>query len=80
VLPIGSHEAVTSVLPITTFNTSEEVHLVLLTERGKVKKTPLKAFESISNRGLVIISLEEGDALRWARLCSPQDEVLIATK
>jgi DNA gyrase subunit A len=80
VLPIGSQEAVTSVIPVVTFDTAEESHLVLLTERGFAKKTPLKAFESISNRGLIIISLEDGDALRWARLCVPQDEILIATK
>lgn len=103
VLPVGSQEAVSSVIPVASFGTSEgvppggvvdghgegegedkveegEMHLVLLTEQGYVKKTPLKAFRSINSRGLTIISLKEGDRLRWVRLCAPQDEVLIATR
>ena len=55
-------------------------HLVLMTTQGIVKRTPLRAFKSISSRGLTIISLEMGDKLKWARLCGPEDDVLIATK
>jgi DNA gyrase subunit A len=88
VLPISPQDRVTTVIPVRSFGTSDvtnsteeaEANLVLLTERGYVKKTPLKAFQSISSRGLTIISLQKGDALRWARLCGPRDEVLIATR
>ncbi len=55
-------------------------HLVLMTTQGIVKRTPLRAFKSISSRGLTIISLEMGDKLKWARHCGPEDDVLIATK
>jgi len=55
-------------------------HLVLMTTQGYIKRTPLKAFQSISNRGLTILSLGEGDKLKWARLCGSQDDILIATK
>jgi len=79
VLPISQEERVTTVLPVDSFKDEEE-HLVLLTKRGFVKKTPLKAFETISQRGLVIISLEEGDSLSWARRCLPHEEILIATR
>ena len=96
VLPINSDEVVTSVIPVDSFagrnsgggvdgagkeeQEQEQEHLVLLTSNGFVKKTPLKAFESISARGLIIISLEEADSLRWARRCLPHEEVLIATR
>jgi DNA gyrase subunit A len=88
VLPISPQDRVTTVIPVRSFGTSDvtnsteeaETNLVLLTERGYVKKTPLKAFQSISRRGLTIISLQKGDALRWARLCGPRDELLIATR
>jgi len=79
VLPISQAEHVTSVIDVDSFDDTDE-HLVLLTRNGYCKKTPLKAFQSMSQRGLVIISLEEGDSLKWARRCLPQDEVLIATK
>ena len=55
-------------------------HLVLMTAQGYIKRTPLKAFQSISNRGLTIISLTQGDKLKWARLCGSQDDLIIATK
>lgn len=55
-------------------------HLVLMTAQGYIKRTPLKAFQSISSRGLMIISLGQGDKLKWARLCGSQDDLLIATK
>lgn len=58
----------------------DDEFLTLLTEKGFIKKTPLKAFKSISSRGLIIIGLEDGDSLRWARICKMDDEVLIATK
>lgn len=80
VLPINSDEIVTSVIPVDSFNANENEHLVLLTSHGFVKKTPMKAFESISARGLIIISLEDTDSLRWARRCLPHEEVLIATR
>jgi len=78
VLPITGDETVTSVIPVSEF--SEDQHLVLLTQQGFVKKTPLKAFKSISTRGLIIIGLGDGDSLRWARICKTEEEVLIATR
>ena len=51
---------VTSVIPVDSYAREDE-HLVLMTSKGFVKKTPLKAFQSISARGLIIISLGEWD-------------------
>ena len=79
ILPFSAQERVTSVIPIETFDREDE-HLVLLTKFGFVKKTPLKSFKNISARGLIIISLTEGDSLGWSRRCLPHEEVLIATK
>ena len=78
VLPITAEEKVTSVISVDVFG--EEESLVLLTKKGYVKKTPLKAFQSVSARGLIIISLGEGDALSWARRCQPEEQLLFATK
>lgn len=78
VLPIGGDEEVTSLIPIDKFR--EEESLILLTSNGYVKKTPIDAFQSVSQRGLTIISLGEDDSLRWARRCNQTDEILIATR
>ena len=79
VLPINSEEKVTSVIPIESFDREDE-HLVLLTKNGFVKKTKMSNFKSVSARGLIIISLSEGDSLGWTRRCVPDEEVMIATR
>lgn len=78
VLPIGSSETITSVIPVDKFN--EDEYLLLLTQHGFIKKTKLKAFQSITARGLTIISLGENDKLKWSRRCKDEDDVLICTK
>lgn len=81
VLPIASAMAtVTSVIPVGAKSFGDDDFLVLLTAQGFVKKTPLKAFENVTARGLTMISLGENDSLRWARKCKPQEDVLMATR
>ena len=51
----------------------------MLTSKGYIKRTTLSAFANIRVNGLIAISLEEGDALRWVRLALPGDSVLIGS-
>ena len=76
-LPIPREEAITSLLAVSTFGTEEQ--LVMLTSKGYIKRTTLSAFANIRVNGLIAISLEEGDALRWVRLALPGDSVLIGS-
>lgn len=78
VLPISPEDQITSVIPIDNFG--DDDFLILLTSLGFVKRTPIKAFESMSQRGLVIISLRDNDSLRWVRSCKSSDEVVVATR
>ena len=50
-LPIEAQETIATVLPVSEF--SDDTFLVLLTKQGWIKKTPLKAFERITARGLI---------------------------
>ena len=76
-LPIPREEAITSLLAVDNF--SDDRQLVMLTSGGFVKRTLLSAFANIRSNGLIAISLEEGDALRWVRLAIPGDSVLIGS-
>ena len=76
-LPIEPTEAIATVLPVSDFSTS--VFLLLLTRHGWIKKTPLHAFNKITARGLIAVSLGEGDALVRASLCSADDSVLLCS-
>jgi DNA gyrase subunit A len=76
-LPIPREEAITSLLAVSSFGEDEQ--LVMLTSKGYIKRTTLSAFANIRVNGLIAISLEEGDALRWVRLALPGDSVLIGS-
>jgi DNA gyrase subunit A len=76
-LPIPREEAITSLLAVDNFG--DDRQLVMLTSGGFVKRTLLSAFANIRSNGLIAISLEEGDALRWVRLAIPGDSVLIGS-
>lgn len=77
-LPIGSGERITSIIAVGEFE--ENQYLIMLTEKGYIKKTPLAAFKNVRNKGLIAISLEQDDQLRWVRLAKQEDSILIGTK
>ncbi|WP_052050063.1 DNA gyrase subunit A [Leptolyngbya sp. KIOST-1] len=77
-LPIPKEEAITSVLAVREF--TDEEYLVMLTQGGFVKKTALSAFSNIRTNGLIAISLEEGDQLKWVRLARNTDSILIGSR
>ena len=78
VLPISREEDITSLLALSDF--SEDHYLLMLTQAGFIKRTPLNAFSNIRVNGLIAIHLEEGDALRWVRLARVGDSVLIGSQ
>jgi len=77
-LPIESTEVISTILSVDAF--SEDVFLVLLSRNGYIKKTPLAAFGSINARGLIALSLEDGDDLLGASLCRANDSVLLCSE
>lgn len=77
-LPIPAEEKITSLVPVSEF--TDEEYLVMLTGKGYIKKTALSAFSNIRANGLIAISLEEGDRLRWVRRARPEDSIIIGTR
>ena len=77
-LPIPKEEKITSIVPVSEFTRDE--YLVMLTKGGNIKKTELAAFSNIRANGLIAISLEEGDRLRWVRRAKAEDSVIIGSR
>jgi DNA gyrase subunit A len=77
-LPISHEEKITSIIPVTEFTSDE--YLVMLTQKGYIKKTELAAFSNIRANGLIAISLEDGDQLRWVRRARVEDSIMISTR
>jgi DNA gyrase subunit A len=77
-LPIPKEEKITSIVPVSEFSSDE--YLVMLTKGGNIKKTELAAFSNIRSNGLIAISLEEGDQLRWVRRARAEDSILVGSR
>jgi DNA gyrase subunit A len=77
-LPIPKEERITSIVPVSEFSSDE--YLVMLTKGGYIKKTELSAFSNIRANGLIAISLEEGDQLRWVRRSRVEDSIIIGSR
>ncbi|MFQ6098241.1 MAG: DNA gyrase subunit A, partial [Armatimonadota bacterium] len=78
-LQLESGEHVTAVVPVKGF--SGGGYLVMATEKGVVKKTELEAFDTpLKSRGIIAITIDKGDALRWVRWTNGKRDVLITTR
>jgi DNA gyrase subunit A len=58
---------------------TEQQHLILLTQQGRIKRLPLTELTEITARGLTIGKLKAGDLLFWAGLATADTELAIAT-
>lgn len=58
---------------------SDGSFLFLTTRGGTVKKTALKEFENIRRNGIIAIKLTGKDELKWVKLTSGRDDIIIAT-
>ena len=76
-LQLQPEENVSSVINVT--KSMAGGHLLMCTVRGVVKKTPFEQYQNVRQSGLIAIRLDEGDELKWIRMTSGEDEVVIST-
>ena len=78
VLSLKPEEKITSVIPVREFD--ERRNLLMATQHGVVKKTPLVDYSRPKQGGIIGINLDEGDTLIDVVLTQPGDEVILSTK
>ncbi len=76
-LQLQPEEKVSSVINISKQNNGG--HLLMCTVRGVVKKTAFEAYQNVRQSGLIAINLDDGDELKWIKMTSGDNEVLIST-
>lgn len=77
-LQLQPEEIISSVINISK-KSSDAKNLIMCTVRGVVKKTPFEQYKNVRNSGLIAINLDKGDELKWIRMTSGEDEVVIST-
>jgi DNA gyrase subunit A len=80
VLSLKPDEKIASVVPVRSFEGNGERHLLMATQRGIVKKTPLADYSRPKSGGIIGISLDEGDRLIGVALTHAGDEILLCTR
>jgi len=76
-LQLQPEETVSSVINIS--KSHDAANLIMCTVRGTVKKTPFEQYQNVRTSGLIAINLDEGDALKWIRMTTGNDEIVIST-
>lgn len=55
-------------------------YVVMATSKGIVKKTSLDKFTNVRRSGIIAINLSKEDSLKWVKLASEGDEIILSTK
>ncbi len=76
-LQLQPEETVSSVINVS--KQSSGGNLLMCTVRGVVKKTPFEQYKNVRQTGLIAINLDEGDELKWTRMTTGDNEVIIST-
>lgn len=78
VLSLGPKERVQAILPVDEFR--EDQYVVMLTEKGIIKKTSLDAFSNPRPSGLIALTTDLDDSLIDAKISDGKCDIFIATK
>jgi len=76
VVDVAPDDRVTAVVAVADFKRDS---MVLATERGEVKRTPLAEFESVRRNGLIAMRLEDGDRLVEARPARETSDAILVS-
>ncbi len=75
-LQLQEKERITTAIPVRSF---EEGYLMMFTRSGYVKKSPLRDFRNPRGKGVIAISLGEGDELIAVRRTTGTNDILIGS-
>jgi len=77
-LQLQPEETVSAVINVSQQH-DMTANLIMCTVRGVVKKTPFEQYKNVRSSGLITINLDDGDELKWIRMTTGDNEVLIST-
>jgi DNA gyrase subunit A len=77
-LDLQTGETVRAILPVRDLE-EEGKYIFFATQKGTVKKTPLKDFSNVQSRGIIAIGIDTDDELVAARITDGSQVVFLAT-
>ncbi|MBT3539163.1 DNA gyrase subunit A [Candidatus Parcubacteria bacterium] len=76
-LQLAPNEKVSAILSMADMSKYE--FLVMVTNKGTIKKTKLEDFQNVRKSGLIALKLKEDDMLEWVRPSSGKNDIMIVT-
>lgn len=77
-LQLMPEEKITAIIPIREYEDGQ--YLFMATEKGLVKKTPIKDYANVRKTGLAAITLREDDKLIEVKITDNEKNILLVTK
>lgn len=77
-IELEAGETVTAIIPVKKFEVENE-YLMMVTQKGVIKKTEVSAFQHFKTRAIIAINLDDGDALNWVLKSTGDRDVIMAT-
>ncbi len=74
---ISPGEKITAAVVVPNFDQAE--YLIMLTRKGRIKRTDLSAFASVRPSGLIALTLDNDDDLGWVKLTGGHNEIIIVS-
>ncbi len=71
-------EKITATVAVPNFDEAE--YLIMLTRKGRIKRTSLSEFASVRPSGLIALNLDDDDRLGWVKLTRGHNEVIIVSR
>lgn len=78
ILPLLPDEKITAALVVDDFEVGK--YLVMVTERGRIKRCELNAFANVRSTGLIAISLDEDDKLSYVKMTHGEQDLILVSE
>jgi len=71
-------EKITATVVVPDFKQAE--YLIMLTRKGRTKRTSLSEFSSVRPSGLIALNLDADDELGWVKLTGGSDQIIVVSR
>lgn len=85
-LEIPAEEKISAIIAYSNANvqmhaneTNKYKYLIMATKNGIIKKTSVNDFANVRRSGIIAINLQKNDELKWVKISSGKDEIILAT-
>ena len=79
-LELSTEEKVLSLVPVKKEEEGKFKYLVMVTKKGRIKKTALEEFKNVRKSGIIAIKLEKGDMLKKVVKTTGENDIILTTK